>query len=169
MKYFTFIPALLLSLTSVNAFADDFTCQQISGTISKLVPDPECKILQSKPGHFPDVTFVAENFPGAPNICFSSQLATTLGGKKVIGKAYSGITVNGIGELTAASAIQFILKPNNVELGWMYTKDVIGNAVEILAMADGTRTFNDGRGGLEITGNALEEATSFTGKLCMED
>lgn len=167
MKYFTFIPAILLSLTSVNALADTYTCKPITGTIQQLTPDPECNILQAKPNHFPDVTFF-----GVAGTCFSGNLQATLDGNTPItGTSYSGLTANGLGQLTAASAIR--LNAGSIELGRVFTKDVVFNAggdtKELLTMVSGSKTFHDGYGGLEITGDALYQTTSFAGELCVEN
>ena len=166
MKYFTLIPAILLSLTSVNALASGYTCKTIIGTINRLIPDHACNILQSKPDHFPDVTF--DGFPS----CFTGNLTAKLGNTNVTGTAYSGITINGIGQLTAATAIR--LNAGNISLGQIYTKDMIifgpqGSTSEALTMVDGSKTFNGGYGGFEITGNALYETVSFTGMICAQN
>ena len=169
MKYFTFIPAILLSLTSANVLADTYICKSITGTIQQLTPDPECNILQAKPNHFPDVTFF-----GVAGTCFSGNLQATLDGNTPItGTSYSGLTVNGIDQhqLTAASAIR--LNAGSIELGRVFTKDVVfnpgGNTKELLTMVGGSKMFHDGYGSLEITGDALNQATSFTGELCIEN
>jgi hypothetical protein len=175
MKYSTFIPAVLLSLTSVNALAGAYICKPITGTIQQLTPDPACNILQAKPSHFPDVTFLFELT--VPDTCFSGNLQATLGDNTpVTGASYSGVTLNGIGQFTAASAI--ILRNatnNNVELGRVYTQDVIFAAdnpaitTEYLTMVSGSKMFKGGHGHLEITGNALFGPTGFTGVICTEN
>ncbi len=173
MKYSIVIPAVLLSLTSVNTLADDYTCQKISGYITPSTPDPACHILQSKPKHFTDVTFVVENDSQAPDVCFSGQLTATLGKNQtpIIGTSYSGIIMNGIGQLTGATATQ--LNAGNVSLGQIYTKDMIidplGNTLEALTMVEGSKTFKGGHGSFEITGNTLYETASFTGMICTEN
>jgi hypothetical protein len=167
MKNFTFIPVILLSLTSVNALADAYICKSITGTMQVLALDPKCNILQEKSNHFPDVTFL-----GVPGTCFAGSLNATLGGNiPVTGKSYSGLTVNGLGQLTAASAIR--LNAGSFELGRVFTKDVIfnpeGATTELLTMVDGNKMFNGGYGAIEITGNAPYQVTSFTGKLCIQN
>jgi len=167
------IPAVFLSLASINALADDYNCQKITGQLSLLISDSTCQILRAKAKHFPDTTFIAETVPtNTPNICFSGQLTATLGNNNtpIRGTSYSGLTKNSIGQLTAASAIQ--LNSNNIALGKIYTKDVVINPLtstsEILTMVGGSNTFNGGHGELEITGNALFQAVSFTGKICTQ-
>ncbi|MDO9046273.1 MAG: hypothetical protein Q7U66_00885 [Methylobacter sp.] len=167
MKYFTFIPAVLLSLTSFNAFSDAYICKSITGTIQKLTSNPGCNILQEKSSHFSDVIFL-----GIPDTCFSGNLTATLeGNTPVTGISYSGLTVNGIGQLTAASVIR--LKAGTIELGRIFTKDVVfnpggGATTELLTMVGGSKTFNGGHGGIEITGDGLYQATTFTGQLCIQ-
>lgn len=179
MKSHILIPAVFLSLTSINALADGYNCQKITGQLSLLTPDAACHILLAKARHFPDTTFIAEIAPAnTPNICFSGQLTAKLGNnnKPISGTSYSGLTQNSLGQLTAASAIQ--LNSNNIAntsiaLGKIYTKDVVINPLgptsEILTMVDGSNTFNGGHGELEITGNALFQAVSFTGQICTEN
>ena len=176
MKYFTLIPAVLFSLTSVNALASNYTCKAINGHIAQLTPDPACNILKSKPKHFPEETFLAEL--GIQNTCFSTVLTATLGidNTPVNGTAYSGLTQNSLNPsiaLTAVSFTQLYLDAGNIKLGGIYTKDVMtdpqGNTIESLAMVDGRRTFNGGRGSLIISGNTLSGATSFSGTLCIEN
>jgi len=173
MKYSTFIPVVLLSLTSGNVLADDIICKHISGNIAQSIPDPACHILESKSKHFSDVTFVVENYPQAPDVCFSGQLTAILGKDKtpIIGTSYSGITINGIGQLTGATVIR--LNAGNVSLGQVYTKDMIidplGNTSEALTMVDGSKTFKGGHGSFEIVGNTLYETARFTGMICTQN
>lgn len=175
MKSHMLIPAVFLSLTSINALADDYNCQKITGQLSPLTPDSTCQILRAKANHFPDTTFIAEIAPtNTPNVCFSGQLTATLGNNNtpITGTSYSGLTQNSIGQLTAASAIQLNSNNTRIALGKIYTKDVVINPLgptsEILTMVDGSHTFNGGHGELEITGNALFQAVSFTGKICTQ-
>ncbi len=176
MKYFTLILAILLSLKYVNAFAVKNSCKIITGTIAPLDFNDDCNILNEQPKHFPDVTFF-----GAPGTCFSGVLTATLGhnNTQIKGMFFSGVTVNGIGLFTAASAIQLnIVKPRNheIELGQIFTKDAIsfvpdpetGRVVvlgEIQAMVEGTKRLKGGQGSFEINGDAFNGAP-FVGMLC---
>lgn len=172
MKCFTLIIAILLSLNYVNAFAVKNSCKTITGTIAPLDFNDDCNILNEQPKHFPDVTFF-----GAPGTCFSGVLTATLGhnNTQIKGMFFSGVTVNGIGLFTAASAIQLnIVKPRNheVELGQIFTKDAIsfvpetGEVLgEVQAMVEGTKRFKGGQGSFEINGDAFNGAP-FTGMLC---
>lgn len=166
MKFITAIPVVFLAFTSVSALAGNYTCKPITGTIQQLTPDSTCKILKDKANYFPDVTFI-----GAVGTCFTGQMAAKLGGKAVTGTSYSGLTVNGVGQLTAASAIR--LKAGSVELGRVFTKDVITdpevNPNELVTMVSGSKMFKGGYGNLEIKGNGLYQATSFTGVVCIEN
>ena len=168
MKYIASIPVVLLALTSVSALAGSYSCKPITGTIQQLIPDPSCKILQDKASYFPDATFLTQL--GFPNTCFSGKLQATLGTKSVTGTSSSGLTVNGIGQLTAASAIR--LNAGSVEIGRVFTKDVISepevNPNELATMISGTKAFKGGYGNLEIKGNALYQDTSFSGIVCTE-
>ena len=176
MKYFTFIPAVLLSLTSVNALAVGYICKTITGTIQQLSPDQRCNILQEKPNRFPDVTFYVELGAQPAETCFSGELADALfGNTPVTGTSYHGLTVNGIGKLTAASAIR--LTAAGHELGKVYTQDATfnpgtakdhANTKELLTMVSGSKRFKDGHGHVEITGNALYGETQFSGMLCIK-
>jgi hypothetical protein len=174
MKYSTFIPAVLISLTSVNALAGGYDCKTITGTIEQLSPDEDCKILKSKNNDFPDVTFYVELGAPAEDTCFSAKLTATLGPQNtpVKGIAYSALTVNGIDQLTAASAIRLIAGP--IEIGKVNTQDAIYDSgtpeftKELLTMVSGDKMFKDGHGHLEITGNAFYGDTQFTGKLCIK-
>lgn len=185
MKSSIFIPAVLLSLTSVDSHADDFTCRNITGTIQQLVPDenpdhtPACHILQVRPQHLPDETFFFDHPeilpPPLPATCFySPNVTATFGNTPVSGIAYSGLTVNRIGhQFSAATAIRLYAGP--VDLGKIVTTDIIidpfnpPTTKERLTMVSGTKTFNDGHGHLEITGNALAGPTNFSGVLCIEN
>lgn len=166
MKNFTFIPAILLSLASVNALADSYICQPITGTIQPLTIDAACGILQEKAAHFPDLTFY-----GAYGTCFSGILNAKLGSTEITGKSYSGLTANGLGQLTGASAIRLYSGSN--ELGRVFTKDVIFNAggavTEMLTVVGGRKMFNEGYGSIEITGDTSQYPSSFTGQLCTEN
>lgn len=167
MKYFTSIPAVLLVLTSVNALAAPYTCKPITGTIQQLSPDPACNILKDKNNYFPDATFF-----GTANSCFSGNLQATLDGKSVTGTSYSGLTANGVGQFTAASIIR--LKSGPIELGRVFTKDVVlldpdNNPIELVTMVGGSKMFKGGYGNLEIKGNGLYQATSFSGLVCIEN
>lgn len=167
MKIFTSISAVLFALTSVNALADSYVCKPITGTINQLVPDPACNILKDRDGHFPDVTFF-----GSANSCFSGKLQATWDGKPVTGTSFSGLTANNVGQFTAASTIR--LKAGTVELGRVFSKDVVlldpsNNPIELVTMVGGSKMFKGGYGNLEIKGNGLYQATSFTGLVCMED
>lgn len=170
MKYFTLIFAVLFSLTSVNAFASGYTCKAINGHIAQLTPDPACTILNDQASHFPNVTF-----DGFPN-CFKGNLTATLGTSNVTGTSYSGLTMNGLGQLTAASAINLIgANPPNVNFGRIFTFDTVlvnNNTIigEELALTDGTKTYNDAHGNLEINGDALNtpSGADFSGVICTE-
>jgi|GEM_PF-1186531 len=166
MKSYMLIPAVFLSLTAINALADAYSCQKITGQLSQLTPDSACHILSAQSNHFPDSTFV-------PNACFSGKLTATLGNNSSIsGTSYSGITNNSSGQLTAASSIE--LYNGTVALGKIYTKDIVvidsktNNYGEILTMVGGSNTFNGGHGQLEIIGNALYQTVNFTGMICIE-
>jgi hypothetical protein len=178
MKNHLLISAVFLSLTFINARADGYSCQKITGQLSQLTPDSACHILLAQGNHFPDTTFIANIAPSAPNVCFSGQLTATLGNNSPIrGTSYSGITYNTGGQLTAASSIELysgkVANARNT-LGKIYTKDIVvidsntNNPGEILTMVDGSNTFNGGHGQLEITGNALYQAVNFTGMICVE-
>jgi len=136
MKYSTFIPVVLLSLTSVNALASGYTCKTITGTINQLEPDlnpdgtPACHILQAQSSQFPDVTFLYPTIPD--NSCFYSELTATLGNRTVTGTIYAGLTRNvpEPGSVTsyqfsAASIITLRQASTGNSLGRIYTKDVI--------------------------------------------
>jgi hypothetical protein len=166
MKLSTFIPAIMLSLISANALADHYVCKPITGTIQPLIPDPACKIQHSKSKHLPDVTFY-----GVAGSCFSGQWQGQLDGTPLTGTSYSGLTVNQMGQITVASAFQ--LKVGPFELGQLFTKDVLfdaqGNTKELLTIVGGSKLFKGSYGNIEITGNTLYQAGSFTGTLCVED
>ncbi|MFI3185709.1 MAG: hypothetical protein QX198_06975 [Methylococcaceae bacterium] len=174
MKNLTLIPAILLSVISVNALADNehqtsvkYNCKTITGTIAPLLPDPACNIKQEQLGHFPDV-----NFLGFPGTCFKSTLTARLGNIQVTGTSYSGLTANAINDpaiLTAASVIR--LNAGSDELGRVFTTDMtlLANSKENLTMVDGSKIYNGGKGHLEITGNALYEQTTFAGTLCSQN
>ena len=166
MKSYMLIPAIFLSLTAINALADAYSCQKITGQLSQLTPDSACHILSAQSNHFPDSTFV-------PNACFSGKLTATLGNNSSIsGTSYSGLTNNSSDQLTAVSSIE--LYNGKVALGKIYTKDIVvidpktNNFGEILTMVGGSNTFNGGHGELEIVGNALYQAVNFTGIICIE-
>ncbi len=165
MKYVYVIPVALFSIITTNAFGA-YSCKPISGSIEQLAVDPVCKILKDKAVHFPDVTFY-----GVLGSCFSGKLQGTLGGKPVTGISSSGLTVNGIGKLTSASTIRVYSGSN--ELGRLFTKDLLsdpeGNTSEFVSVVDGSKQFKGGHGSLEIIGNGLYQATSFSGVICTED
>ncbi len=177
MKNIALIPVLLLSLTSVNALAEGYTCNDLTlGTITPLVADPKCSILQEKAAHFPDVTFLKALGVPADQSCFTGKITAMLGKTPVTGTSYSGLTLNEVNSnpsqssfLTAATVIK--LNAGSLELGRVYTKDVVFTfeGKELLTMVGGSKTFNGGYGNLVITGNALAEPTRFTGKLCTEN
>lgn len=171
MKLSTLIIAIALPLAYTDAFADDYTCNPITGNIKQLMPDPACTVLLAKPKHFTDIIFLPSSF-SAPT-CFASTLTATIGNRAVSGTVSSGLTWNDQGQLTAASAMRF--NAGTVELGQIYTTDVVFDAnnpattTELLTMVDGGKTFKDGKGHFTITGNALFSATSFSGTLCTEN
>ena len=177
MKSYLLAPAILLTLTSINTYADSYNCQKITGQLAPLTPDASCRILLAKANHFPETTFVAESAPSALGVCFSGQLTATLGANNIpiSGKSYSGITQNTIGQLTAASAIELysgtVVNVSNA-LGKIYTKDIVispqVNTIEILTMIGGSNTFNGGHGVLEVAGNALSQTVNFTGMICTQ-
>jgi hypothetical protein len=167
MAYSKLLTTLLFSLVSVNTLADGFTCRSISGTIQPLVLDGNCIILQSQTNHFPDLTFLASL--GIANSCFTAQLQGTWGPLAFSGTAFSGLTANSVGQLTAASRIQ-----TNIG-GSLYTTDVVFNSQdptqtnELLSFVSGSRLFKGSHGNMTITGNALVMATTFSGTLCSEN
>ncbi len=178
MKNITLIPAILLSLTSITALANGYTCKYVKATIQgPLTPDPACNIQLEKQNHFPDLTFLASLGVPPQYACFSGSLNGILSdtptgtGAPITGTFYAGLTANGISntQLTAASAIR--LYAGNIELGRVFTKDVIfdGYDEELLTMVDGSKRYNGGFGTMEITGDALSGPTTLTGKLCTQD
>ncbi|WP_415879350.1 hypothetical protein [Methylomonas sp. TEB] len=172
MKLSTVTIAVLTSLVSGNLYADQYICKNISGTIQPSTADPDCNILKFKDRQFPDLTFLGPLPPGAPPVCFIGTLTATFGKNlKLTGTAFSGLFANGLGQLTGASAIK--LSAGAVDLGRVFTKDLIfnpeGATTELLTVVGGSKTFKDGRGQFEITGNILYESAPFTGQLCIED
>jgi len=188
MKYFTLIPAILLSLTSVNALASGYTCKTITGTINQLGLDlnpdgtPACHILQAQSSQFSDVTFLYPNIPDLlPASCFYSELTATLGNRTVTGTIYAGLTRNvpEPGSVTsyqfsAASIITLRQASTGNSLGRIYTKDVIidpfGLTREFITAVNGTDTFKSVQGHIEVLGNlllpVLPGTQNFTGTLC---
>jgi hypothetical protein len=147
MKYFTLIPAVLVSLTSVSALASGYNCKTITGTINHLVPDLDngalaCHIMQAQQPpqyQFPDVTFLYPTIPetgipgfSLPNSCFYTSLTARFGNRDVAGTVYSGLTQNApfypgdtSYQFSAASVITLRLSSNGNLLGRVLTQDVI--------------------------------------------
>jgi hypothetical protein len=180
MKFLRFIIITLLFLVSGNLLAGRYSCKTISGSIDRLIPDPDCKIKQAKfSSNFPDVIFLPPS-EFVPFTCFSGQIHGRLDNRNVDATAYSGLVANGIDStgadvLTAVSAINI---PSSTfsdirgYYGWFFTKDVIfkpspfDNTKESLVIIDGNKIK---KGGLEIIGNGLFEETTFSGKVCIEN
>jgi len=185
MKYFTLIPAILLSLTSVNALASGYTCKTITGTINQLGLDlnpdgtPACHILQAQSSQFSDVTFLYPNIPDLlPASCFYSELTATLGNRTVTGTIYAGLTrnapepVSGTSyQFSAASVINVRQASTGNSLGRIYTKDVTiapfdFGTREFITIVNGADTFKGVQGHIEVLGNLMVGPQNFTGTLC---
>jgi len=193
MKYFTLIPAILLSLTSVSALASGYVCKTITGTINQLSPDvnpdgtPACHIkqLQQPPQYqFPDVTFLYPAIPDfLPASCFYTSLTARLGNRDVTGTVYSGLTQNTPLPLlgtnypfSVASFITFRQQSTGSLLGRILTQDVIiapfefgptSSTREFVTAINGTDTFNGVQGHIEVLGNLIDGGRAFTGTLCI--
>jgi hypothetical protein len=191
MKYFTLIPAALLSLTSFNVLASGYSCKTITGTINQLAPDlntdgtPACHIKQAQlpPRYqFPDVTFLYPAIPDfLPASCFYTTLTARLGNREVTGTVYSGLTQNTplLGtnyQFSAASVITLRQQGTGSLLGRIFTKDVIITPFdfglssltrEFVTAVNGTNTFSGVQGHIEVLGNLIDGDRAFTGMLCL--
>ncbi|MBD9354449.1 hypothetical protein [Methylomonas albis] len=171
MNLSTFTIAALVLLVSANSNAGDYVCKTINGVIQPFAADPDCNILRFKDRHFPDATFLGPLPAEAPPVCFAGSLTATLGKQQLTGTAFSGVIANGVGQLTAVSAIK--LSAGSVELGRIFTKDLIFNpdaaTTEMLTVVAGSKVFKGSHGQFEITGNITYQTATLTGQLCIEN
>ncbi len=194
MKNFTLIPAVLLSLTSINALASGYSCTTITGTINQLAPDlntdgtPACHIKQAQTVQsiLPDEVFLFPFIPDfVPASCFYTSLTASLGRRAVTGTVYSGLTQNSplplLGtnyQFSAASIITLRLVSTGSLVGRIFSQDVIiapfefgptSSTREFVTVVNGTNTFNGIQGHIEVLGNLIDGDRAFTGKLCLPD
>jgi hypothetical protein len=135
-----------------------------------------CTIRQAKDRHFPDLTF-NPNALGLGVGCFSTTLTNaTLDGIPVTATAYSGVTDTSMaaqGRLKAATMLIVRNAANTIELGRVYSQDIIDLVLEMesLTMVSGTRSYKGGHGNFTLEGNALNPVvpTQLRGTLCIEN
>jgi hypothetical protein len=172
MKYSTFIPTIILTLTSTAVLANEYTCTTLVATVSPLTPEiGTCTIAEAQANHFPDLSFNSG--------CFSTTLNNAkLGGKEIKATAYSGLTDTSLqiyGQLKAATMLIVRNAANTLELGRVYTQDNIDLVLgmESLTMVSGTRSYKGGHGNYTLTGNASDPnplvPVTLKGTICIEN
>ena len=170
----------ILILENGLSFAgDDNTCKELNGTMV-VIPDPDCKIIESPLRHkvFQDEQFLAElGYPPLES-CVTAEIRADLSGRPILGSGVLGQTTNEYpqlpmsAQLLSAADIIRIRSASGRFLGYMFLKhvalvDPLGPWFdEKIAVVGGTKWFRNVTGNLSINGNLFISAI-LKGKLCM--